>query len=176
MTTPDYEERRQQMEWQRGDAHIAHEAHRKTMSEHMAVVGTFSNAAMRAPAIAAAGAIAALLGFFSANYKAVAGTAGQSFFNESLLAFGASVLLTVLAPGLAYFSQLSFLWSLGSEEFSGERPYVSPTRKAAIYNGIGIAFQVIAIFVVLSSIFLLVIGGWRFLLLAHFVSERNLLP
>ncbi|MEB3047369.1 hypothetical protein [Rhizobium mulingense] len=171
-----YEERRQQLEWQRGDAHIEHEAHRKSMSEQVGIIGSFSNAAMRSPGIAAAGATAALLGFFSANYKVIAGTAGQLFFNEALLAFGASALLTVLAPGLAYFSQLGFLWSLGSEAFHWERPFVRPTRKSAAYNYVGITFQVLAIAVVLGSIVLLMLGGWRFLLLARFVSERNLLP
>ncbi|MGO7922028.1 hypothetical protein ACC755_23010 [Rhizobium ruizarguesonis] len=172
MTTPESDERRQQMEWLRGDVHIAHEAHRKTMSEHMAVVGTFSNAGMRAPAIAAAGAIAALLGFFSANYRAIAGTTGQSFFNEALILFGSSVLLTVLAPGLAYFSQLSFLWSLGKDEYHSERPFVRETGASKRLFYVGTTFQILAIVVVLGSIALLVVGGWRFLLLAHFVSEN----
>ncbi|MGZ2484245.1 hypothetical protein ACVITL_002768 [Rhizobium pisi] len=171
-----YEERRQQLEWLRGDAHIEHEAHRKSMSEHMGVVGSFSNAAMRSPGIAAAGAIAALLGFFSANYKAIAGTPGQIYFNDALLVFGTSVLLTVLAPGLAYFSQIAFLWSLGKEVFHYERPFIRPTRASEVYYRVGTALQVLAIAIVLGSIILLFIGGWRFLLLAHFVSEKNLLP
>ncbi|TCA02771.1 hypothetical protein [Rhizobium leguminosarum] len=172
MTTPENDERRQQMEWLRGDAHIAHEIHHKSMSEHMAVVGTFSNAAMRAPAIAAAGAIAALLGFFSANYRAIAGTSGLSFFNEALILFGSSVLLTVLAPGLAYFSQLSFLWSLGRDQLRWERPFVQETGASKRLFFVGTLFQVLAIAVILGSIGLLIGGGWRFLLLAHFVSEN----
>ncbi|MGO7089516.1 hypothetical protein AB9E14_23860 [Rhizobium leguminosarum] len=172
MTMPDYEERRQKMEWLRGDAHIAHEIHHKSVSEHMAVVGTFSNAAMKAPALAAAGAIAALLGFFSANYRAIAGTTGQSFFNEALILFGSSVLLTVLAPGLAYFSQLAFLWSLGRDDLRWERPFVTETAASKRLYFVGTVFQVLAIIVVLGSIGLLVGGGWRFLLLAHFVSEN----
>ncbi|MBX5001873.1 hypothetical protein HJB72_28535 [Rhizobium lentis] len=170
--TDDYEKRRQQLEWLRSDAHIAHEAQRKSMSEHMAVVGTFSSAAMKAPGIAAAGAIAALLGFFSANYRAIAGTVGQSYFNEALILFGSSVLLTVLAPGLAYFSQLSFLWSVGKESLNWERPFVQETTASKRMFLVGTLFQVLAIIVVLGSIGLLVGGGWRFLLLAHFVSEN----
>ncbi|NKL20899.1 hypothetical protein [Rhizobium leguminosarum] len=173
MTTSENDERRQQMEWLRGDAHIAHEAHRKTLSEHMGVVGTFSNSAMRAPAIAAAGGIAALLGFFSANYRAIAGTAGQTFFNEALILFGSSVLLTVLAPGLAYFSQLSFLWSIGKDELHWERPFVRETGASKRLYYVGSAFQILAIVIVLASIALLVGGGWKFLSLAHFVSENT---
>ncbi|TAZ95942.1 hypothetical protein ELH67_15950 [Rhizobium ruizarguesonis] len=170
------EERRQQLDWLRGDAHIAHEAHRKSMSEHVGIVGSFSTAAMRSPGIAAAGAIAALLGFFSANYRAIAGSTGQEFFNQSLLLFGASVVLTVLAPGLAYFSQLSFLWSLAKEVLHWERPFVRPSRTSKLLNLVGIMIQLSTIGIVVTSIALLLLGGWQFLLLAHFVSEKNILP
>ncbi|TBC64445.1 hypothetical protein ELH36_17745 [Rhizobium ruizarguesonis] len=175
MTAMD-EEQRQQLEWQRADALIAHEAHRKSMAEHVDLVGSFSTAAMRSPAIAGAGAIAALLGFFSANYRAIAASAGHEFFNQALLLFGVSVVLTVLAPGLAYFSQLSFLWSLGKEAFYWERPYVRPTRSSNFLNLIGVTIQFLTIGIVIGSIALLLLGGWKFLLLAQFVSERNMLP
>jgi hypothetical protein len=171
MLTPEEERQRQQLEWLRGDAHIAHEAQRKSLTDHMGMVGSFSTAAMRAPALAAAGAIAALLGFFSANYRAISGTTGQHFFNEALLFFAASVLLTVLAPGLAYFSQYSFLWSVGKEALHWDRPFIRPTKASRSLNAIGIATQIVAVGVVLGSIALLVLGGFSFLRLAQHVSD-----
>ncbi len=162
-----------QMEWLRGDAHIAHEAHRKTMADHLGLVGGFSNAAMRAPGIAAAGAIAALLGFFSANYRVISGTVGLIYFNQSLLWFAFSVLLTVLAPGLAYFAQYAFLWALGEHKFNWERPFIAETSVSKRYQAIGNVFQVLAIIAVLGSIALLVFGGLRFLKLAVFVSQQG---
>ncbi|MBB3315088.1 hypothetical protein FHT77_000930 [Rhizobium sp. BK181] len=176
MLTPEEEHRRQQLEWLRGDAHIAHEAQRKSMGDNLGIVGSFSTAAMRAPALAAAGAIAALLGFFSANYRAISGTVGQQFFNDALFLFAASVLMTVLAPGLAYFSQYSFMWSLAKEELHWERPFVRSTKAAKRLNAVGVAIQVLAVFFTLSSIVLLVLGGISFLHLARYVSEVGTLP
>lgn len=170
------EDERQQLEWLRGDAHIAHEAHRKSMADNLSLVGSFSTAAMRAPALAAAGSIAALLGFFSANYRSIAGTVGQHHFNEALILFSSSALCSVIAPAFAYFSQLAFLWAMGSNEFSWQRPFVSETRKSRLLNGIGISIQVFTILVVLAAISLLVIGGLSFFKLAYFVGGSGLIP
>src|SRR5262249_22314239 len=146
-----------------------------SMADDVGIVGTFSTAAMRAPALAAAGAIAALLGFFSANYRAISGTPGQHFFNEALLLFAASVLLTVLAPGMAYFSQYAFLWSQGREELHWDRPFVRPTKTSRRLNVVGVFFQLVAVTIVLGSIILLVMGGISFLHLAQYVSEQGTL-
>lgn len=170
------EDEKQQLEWLRGDAHIAHEAHRKSMADHISLVGGFSNAAMRAPALAAAGAIAALLGFFSANYRAISGTAGQLHFNEALVLFSASALLSVLAPAFAYFTQFTFLWALGSERFAWQRPFVSETPRSRWLNRIGVGLQIVTILIVFCAIALLVVGGISFLKLAYFVGGNGLSP
>lgn len=79
---------------------------------------SFSNGAMRAPALVAAGGVAAALGFYSANYARLAAHPEALIaFNTVLYWLFASLLLTVVAPGLAYFGQICFSESYAAEEY-----------------------------------------------------------
>jgi len=90
--------------------------------------------------------------------------------------FSASALLSVLAPAFAYFTQLAFLWSLGSESFAWQRPFVSETRKSTWLNRVGLALQVATISIVFTAVVLLVLGGISFLKLAYFIGGSGLVP
>ncbi|TWF57365.1 hypothetical protein [Neorhizobium alkalisoli] len=157
-------------------AHKAFDGHRKTISDSFALVGSFATTAMRAPAIAAGAGIAALLGFFSANRGALAGTEGIAFFNHALSYFCGSIALSVICSGIAYLSQLLVTNSLQSYTFNYDSPFVLETRRRKLLNGFGAVFQISAILLGLASIGLLVCGGWFFMMLTDFLATKTPLP
>ncbi|MCI5078246.1 hypothetical protein [Oricola sp.] len=125
---------------------------------------TFSIAAMRTPGLAAAGGIAATLGFYSANYARLRAVPEALLeFNAVLFWMFLSLLATICAPGLAYFSQSFFLWGEGAKKLSWEWPYVGTNRRSKILIRVGIGFQVATVLCVLASIVLMIVGGVRFL-------------
>lgn len=155
----------------REDAKAAHEYNLKNVSENFTLVGSFSNAAMRAPALAAAGGIAGILGFFSANKNAMTGTEGVALFNAALFYFCVSVLLCVLAPAAAYLSQTCYTYWAGTHSHHWDHPYVRETPRAMKWRNAGIAFQVISMGIVIGSMSSLVMGGWYFMALAAFIAR-----
>lgn len=157
---------------QREDALKAHESHNKNFADTFNMVAGFSNAAMKAPAIAAAGGIAALLGFFSANAVRVQATSEAIIsFNFALAWFFASVFCCVLAPSGAYLSQGLFVWSLGAKTQHWEHPFVRETKKSRLFSRIGICIQIATIFLVLLSMAFLLAGVTRFVALAALVVQ-----
>lgn len=155
------------------NARLAHAAVNKSMETETAMVATFGNAAMRAPALAAAGGIAAILGFFSANAGILRGTIAVDDFNSALLWFFASIFGCVLAPGFAYFSQGFFVWSKGAQSHHFERPFVRNTLRSRCFFCIGVVFQIGAICLTILSIIALVIGGIAFLEVADFIADAQ---
>ena len=86
---------------------MAYDRNMKAQEIHAKQIEAFSLAAMRAPALASAGGIAAMLGFLSANYARLEPVAGKlETVNAILFWFFVSAMLSVVAPGAAYFSQL----------------------------------------------------------------------
>lgn len=155
-------------EWQLDAAHKAFDGHRKLISDSFTMVGSFANTAMRAPAIAAG---AGLLGFFSANKNSLLGTDGITLFNSALFYFCSCIAVSVVCPGLAYLSQLFITNGLSSHGFNYQSPFVRPTKRSKIYDGFGTAFQLLATALGLSSIALLLIGGWYFIQIAGFLAR-----
>lgn len=152
-------------------ARIAHDSHRKGMSDTFSAITSFANAAMRTPGIAAAGGIAGMLGFFAANSAAIKGTAAAAAFNAGMLWFFGSIFLCVLAPGMAWFSQGFFYRALGAHEFANQHPY---TRKTVLSNRWFIAgrcAQVATVVVVFLSIGCLFLGAYKFLSMAALVAR-----
>ncbi|MBZ9603942.1 hypothetical protein [Phyllobacterium chamaecytisi] len=134
---------------------------RKNLSDQ---VLSFSNAGMKAPALAAVGGVAALLGFYTANYaKLSQDPANLQTFNSILFWLFLALLFTVMAPGLAYFGQLAYSDAVANEEHSYERPFVRDTKRSIWMNRIGNFFRWFATFVTLAAIICLAIGGWMFL-------------
>ncbi|TPK42646.1 MULTISPECIES: hypothetical protein [unclassified Mesorhizobium] len=149
-------------------AERAHDARRATLENTNSQVLSFSNGAMRAPALVAAGGVAAALGFYSANYTRLAAHPESLItFNSILYWLFASLLLTVIAPGLAYFSQIFFAESIAAEEFAWDAPFIRDTRQSKRWAFAGGIVRWTAIAAVLGSIICLAIGGLSFLSLAR---------
>lgn len=130
-----------------------HDRDFKGLEIHNRQVEAFSIAAMRAPALVAAGGVAASLGFYSANYDRLVGKVeALRNFNESLSWIFCGLLLTILAPGFAYFSQLAYVDSLGSNKHTWEHPFSIETPRSRIAQRIGDVCRWICVVVVLSAI------------------------
>jgi hypothetical protein len=155
------------------DARLAHAAANKSIEIEAAMVATFASAAMRAPALAGAGGIAAMLGFFSANAGTLRGTAAVEDFNSALFWFFASILGCVLAPGAAYFSQECFVWAREAQAQAKEPPFIRDTRRSNLLTLAGVGFQVFAISFTVVSICTLIAGGREFMNVANFVTHAS---
>jgi hypothetical protein len=162
--TDDNGETREQYEYRIKSAEKAHERRRAQLVFHGDQIDSFSNAAMKAPALVAAGGVAAALGFYSANYIRLVESAGKlELFNEILLWLFTSLLLTVAAPGLAYFSQIAYQVSISNQTFNWDFPYTHDTKWSKFYHVLGDCFRWAAIIVVMGSIGCLIVGGVNFL-------------
>lgn len=141
-----------------------HDWRKKGMEMHFGQVQAFAIMAMKAPALVAAGGVAAALGFYSANYsrlKTVATALDE--FNAVLVWLFVALLLTLAAPGAAYFSQLFYNQALEAEEHSFDHPYVRETKaskRLAIYGDVS---RWLAVILTASSAACIVIGGIYFL-------------
>ena len=140
----------------------AHEAWRRIYLTSTDQAINFAIAAMRAPALAAAGGIAGALGFFASN-------AGQwssselDHFQSTLVWLFLSLLLTVAAPSLAYLSQYCFAVSNGNHVFDFQHPYVHPKPSANRYLVVGKALHGMAILCVFVSLVFLILGAVSFM-------------
>lgn len=131
---------------------------------HTKQIEAFSVAAMRAPAIAAAGGVAASLGFYSANYPRLADKPEAiSSFNDAVWWLFVSILLTVTAPSFAYLSQLAYQGRLFNVIRLDREPFVRFPLKSRIYGWAGDASRIIASCLVVAAIVAVVIGGLEFL-------------
>lgn len=136
----------------------------KGLEIHQKQIEAFSIAAMRAPALVAAGGVAASLGFYSANYSRLAGKSeALDLFNASWAWLLAGLLLTVLAPGIAYFSQLAYSHSIENHEHTWEFPFSTETRRSRIAHRVGNASRWLCVALVLLSIAAVSSGGIKFL-------------
>jgi len=139
-------------------AHAREDAARETVTR---AIESFSIAAMRAPGLAAAGGVAAVLGFFSANYERLKDNVTD--LNAILFWMFGALLLVVVAPGAAYFSQIFFGQSSASKRYDWEHPYVHSTKMSTVWKWIGEFFRALAVLLVVGSYTALIMGGWQFL-------------
>ena len=153
-------------------AEMAHDNFHKNAAEVFKMVASFSNAAMRAPAIAAAGGIAALLAFGSANPSMSDGPAIGNF-NAALWWFFVAVMLCVLAPGVAYFSQTFYVSANGARTLSYVHPFVHDTRGSKSWGIAGEVMRFAAIVLVLGAIAALGVGGGHFLRVVKLVAASS---
>lgn len=145
-------------------AEKAHMRRADDWSRHADHVLSYSNAAMKAPALASAGGIAALLGFYSANYTRLSAKPEiLTTLNDILFWLFLSLLLTVIAPGLSYFNQTAYVSSLARETYHYEHPYIRDTKSSKLYERVGNLMRVLAILVVIGSMGCLMRGGYLFL-------------
>jgi hypothetical protein len=156
----------------RADALVAHEVHRDGLKTATDFVPQLSLNAMKAPALASAGGIAALLGFFSANARTLSGTSGIDFFSTALIYFFFSVLCSVVTPALAYLAQYSYMLNWGTYTLHWERPFVRDKPfSTKFWAYLGTFFHLLAVILVCASIVLLMLGGWAFYKLALFAGH-----
>lgn len=145
-------------------AERAHDQDFKALEVHNKQIEAFSIAAMRAPALVAAGGVVASLGFYSANYSRLVGKSeALQQFNGSLTWLLCGLLLTLLAPGLAYFSQLAYSDSVGKRQHTWEYPFSIEGKRSKIGAKIGDFFRWACVFVVFCSITTVAVGGIKFL-------------
>ena len=141
-----------------------HDRDMKGLELHTKQIESFSIAAMRAPALVAAGGVAASLGFYSANYAHLAGKPeALSQFNAALSYMLYGLLFTLLAPGLAYFSQLAYVDSVSNREHTWEYPFSIPNRRSKVAGVIGDIFRWASVLAVILSIAAVGLGGVKFL-------------
>jgi hypothetical protein len=152
-------------------AERAHDVARKGAETHNSQIEVFSLAAMRAPALAAAGGIAAALGFYSANHVQISGSPiATSEFGHILIWLLIALLMTIAAPGLAYFSQLAYLHAAYDRIYIWDHPYVKDGRRAKLAERIGHVFRWACVFSVLASIICAAMGGIALLRLISVMS------
>lgn len=145
-------------------ARIAHENHQASIKLLTDPVFSFGAAAMRAPGLAAAGGVAAALGFYSANFATLKNIPDAIHsFNNALYWLFVSLLLTVAAPGIAYFSQSFFSNARSAETRDWQHPYIFETPKSRLYQRLGLGFQIMTILDVILSILALLLGGLKLL-------------
>ncbi|MES0098513.1 hypothetical protein [Mesorhizobium sp. M0019] len=131
---------------------------------HAAQIQTFSSDAMKAPGLVAAAGVAAALGFYSANYSRLSASPDNlETFNSILFWLFASLLLTVCAPGFAYFSQIAYMRAVYAEKYGYEYPYTEHTAGSKRFTLVGDAFRWASVLLIALSILCLIRGGILFL-------------
>jgi hypothetical protein len=141
-----------------------HDWRKKGLEIHATQLQSFSVMAMKAPALVAAGGVAAALGFYSANYSRLklVPTALDDF-NAVLVWLFVALLLTLAAPGAAYFSQLFYSEAIASEEHFFDQPFVRDTKRSKRFTFMGDAARWIAVGLTTGSAACIVAGGIDFL-------------
>jgi len=158
METPEEEKERY------ATADAAFKEHWRQADSHVDQVKVFSSDAMKAPAFVAAGGVVAVLGFYSANYARLAQEPSNlETLNDVLFWLFISLLLTAVAPGVAYLSQIAYVSSVYSNELSYVEPFVKQSRKSRIYRWLGDIARWTCVGLVLLSIVALSFGGILFL-------------
>ena len=149
-------------------AHKAHETERALASAHWKQAEAFGLMTVRGVGLAAAAGIAAVLGFFSANYDRLVELQGSiQSVNLILAACFSALLLELLAAGAGYWSQTLFADSKWHLAFSMERPFTAATRKSKRRLFFGSVFRWASIVLTVAAIAVLVAGGLTFLSLVR---------
>lgn len=145
-------------------AERAHDEHYKYFNLNSEHIISFSHAAMRAPALASAAGIAAMLGFYSANYKILSKDIENLIhFNNVLYWLLIGIFLSILSPVLAYISQNAFTYSTSIKKLDYNYPFIHENRKTKIFWALGEITRFMCGVSIAGSILCLVYGGHSFL-------------
>lgn len=138
--------------------------HRAFISDNNNHMVDLAGLAMKAPALVAAGGIAALLAFYSANWKDISKLEGSiQTFNAILTYFFLSLIFSMIAPCLAYLCTSLIGSSAMAEEYKYEPPYVHSTNKSRLCSIVSEVLRWLTVLAVFSAIVLIILGGWKFL-------------
>lgn len=135
---------------------------------HYKQIESFSLAAMKAPSLAAAGGIAAVLGFYSANYDRLSVIESKlDDFNSILLWWSLALLISIVLPGLSYLGQMSYVDRLSEQIYDSDAREFADNDVSKRHLFIGDFFRVFAMFLMCVSYIFLVLGGYHFYKLAQ---------
>lgn len=137
---------------------------REDYRENARKIEAYATAAMKAPALVAAGGLAASLAFYSANYTRLkVNPENLDSFNSVLAWLFLGLLFNVAAPGLAYFSQHAYAeyHRISKPPLNGRKP------RRKLYFRVGLICQWAAVFLTVGSITSVSIGGLVFLRLVE---------
>lgn len=147
-------------------ARSAHEQVYQVRDLHYNEVDLYSQASVKTPVLVAAGGIAAVLGFYSANYTNLSiNSQNLATFNLILVWLFTSLVFGMLAPCAGYFSQLYFAIARSPKAIRYSKPYIVWDDKKDRHNTIGRFFRWVCIIFVASSIVCIITAGWFFLTL-----------
>ncbi|MGU3401612.1 hypothetical protein ACLBWS_18085 [Brucellaceae bacterium D45D] len=142
--------------------------HRGFISDTNGHMVEMAGLAIKAPALVAAGGIAALLAFYSANWKDISKlSASIETFNTIIYYLFLSLIFSMLAPCFAYFCTYFIAASASNQKYSYQHPYVHSNRKSKSYRLISEFFRFLTIACVLVSIILIILSGQTFLDFVH---------
>ena len=142
-------------------ANSVHAFHRQLTADSNKMVLDLSINAMKTPGLAAAGGIAATLGFYSANYARLGDLV--AVLNSILFWLFLALLFTVITSGLAYLTQWAFTISAVKLEQIDEHPFINETSHSKRFSLIGRVLQLICIILVFFSYMALFYAGYQFL-------------
>lgn len=154
-------------------AERAHDEESKERESHNKQIEAFALAAMKAPALVAAGGVAASLGFYSANFERLVSKAGSlELFNNSLSWMLSGLLCTLISPGLAYFSQLAYVKSIDKRERQYIPPFCVSTKGSRFFAIVGDCCRWLGVMTVLGAIGCVAYGGLQFINLVSILGAR----
>lgn len=156
------------------EAQRAYDQRAKAEEVHGDHIKAYSLAAMRTPTLVAAGGVVAVLGFYSANFDRLStDPAKLDILNQILFWLFLSLMLTVVAPALAYFGQLAYQDALRHEMHHYEWPHFRPTRRHRIALRVGVICRWVTVVIMTLAIAALAVGGIMFL---HLVQRDSAHP
>lgn len=130
---------------------------------HAKQIEAFAVLTIRSLILVAIGGIAAVLGFYSANYERLSGVSGMlGHVNEMLVYLFASLVLTLLTSAFAYFSQLAYASAFFEYDRSYIHPFSSPKPISKRYTIAGDFCRWGAVILAFISLACLVAAGFSF--------------
>lgn len=141
-----------------------HDVEREGAAAHFKQAEAFGLMTVRSIGFAAAGGIAAVLGFYSANYaRLAANPASLERLNVILAWLFVALLLGLVASGMGYWSQSFYAESKWRLDFSIERPFVRTNAKSDFSRRIGTICRWCSIGATFAGIIVLIVVGLNFL-------------
>lgn len=150
------------------EAERAHDWQDSAAHSHMDQLEAFALQGIRTLALTAAGGIAAVLGFYSANYDRLASDASSlRAFNGTLAVLFTAMLFTLLVTLCGYFSQVFFAAVVYSRKRNYSPPYVEDSAKTPRLMLYGNINRVLAIVFAIAAALCLGVAGMSFMSLVR---------
>lgn len=156
-----------QKQWWR-EAERAHDRQDAYAKSHTEQLEAFATQGIKTLGLTSAGGIAAVLGFYSANYERLSATPyALNAVNKLLAMLFLSMLCTLLCCLFGYFSQVFFAHTVFSRTRHWEHPYVKDGDTTPRYLLYGNIIRTAAIIAAVFATIFLCIAGFDFLAIAR---------